>query len=319
MEINSPVGNLVKTIKQVVEASIKYEAKLRRNEAATRATLIDPILRALGWDTTNPELVEFERNSTNTILDYALYDSTGNVRVIVEAKSLGGNLSEQQILLKLVSYCLTYGISNLFLTNGIVWQHFYNLTPGNINPKIIDFLKDPLIDCAGYLINQMDAARFWTVDIKPVETWSPEIPNSSPTIITTPSIPQVPVGLDEFTLLESLTGDLRFHNPPKTLRLPDGTLNPIQYWRDILEQIIILALKTNQTIPIPLVDKAGKSRLLISLNPPQNNESFTRFTYNNVQVYILPNYSANNIVRNALYMLSFIPPEVKKIPIAVSF
>jgi hypothetical protein len=333
MEIDSPIGNLIKTIKQVVEASTRYESKLLKNEAATRATLIDPIIRSLGWDTSNPDLVEFERNSNNTILDYALYDSSGKVKIIVEAKALGGNLNDTNILLKLVSYCLTYGISNLFLTNGIVWQHFYNLQPGNITPVTIDFLKNPLIDCASYLINQMDAARFWTVDIKPVETWKAEqvlqidkrkksepvqpVKEDKPIQVENKTVPLIQS--HEFVPLSSLSKDLKGKKPPVFLRLPDGSEKSIKHWRDILSETVLYVLEKNPDITVPLSDRAGKKVNLLGLVPPDQRVTFIDTTYQARQIYIYLNYDSSNCIANALYILNFLPDAFRKAVVGVSF
>ena len=49
--------NLVETVR---EKSRKFSEKLSKSEALTRYVLIDPILRCLGWDTENPDLVRPE-------------------------------------------------------------------------------------------------------------------------------------------------------------------------------------------------------------------------------------------------------------------
>ena len=45
---------------------------LRQSEALTRATLIDPLLRELGWDTEDPALVAPEYRLGRGYADYAL-------------------------------------------------------------------------------------------------------------------------------------------------------------------------------------------------------------------------------------------------------
>jgi predicted type IV restriction endonuclease len=48
---------LLEAIKRVCERIKRYENQLRQNEMLTRYALVDPILRALGWDTEDPEQV----------------------------------------------------------------------------------------------------------------------------------------------------------------------------------------------------------------------------------------------------------------------
>jgi type I restriction enzyme R subunit len=63
------------------------------NEAATRALLIDPQLRAAGWPVSDRSLVRLEvpvdgydAEPWNGVTDYCLYDSSGDVLAVVEAK-----------------------------------------------------------------------------------------------------------------------------------------------------------------------------------------------------------------------------------------
>jgi predicted type IV restriction endonuclease len=329
MNIVSPVGSLIEIIKQVVKSSAEYEKKLFHNEAATRAALIDPNLRGLGWDTANPNMVEFERNFKDLKLDYAFYDSAGKVRLIVEAKSLGGNLNDTKVMFSLVSYCLTAGISNLFLTNGIVWQHFTNLQPGNINPITVDFLKDPLINCARYLIDEMDAAQFWTVDIKPVETWKPEQmqKTAKAALLNQPSsgtegkkavsvaaekkpAPELPPS-QNYVLLTALEANLKGKPAPTSLLLPDGSTRAIKYWRDILAETVIFTLQNNPDISIPLSDKAGKKIYLLNTTLPDQKIAYLQTMYNDQTIYVHLNYDSNHCVENALYILGFVPEDRK--------
>ena len=43
----SPLANLSNVLRIVKESANNYDSTLRKNEAATRAVLIDPVLRAL--------------------------------------------------------------------------------------------------------------------------------------------------------------------------------------------------------------------------------------------------------------------------------
>jgi type I restriction enzyme R subunit len=67
-------------------------------EAATRALLIDPALRSAGWNTNDRSRVALEipvdgydKEPWNGVTDYCLYDATGNVIAVVEAKKCSRN------------------------------------------------------------------------------------------------------------------------------------------------------------------------------------------------------------------------------------
>lgn len=62
MRLQSPLSDLSEILMRVKDSADQYKPTLSGNEAATRAALIDPILRALGWDTANADMVEVEKN-----------------------------------------------------------------------------------------------------------------------------------------------------------------------------------------------------------------------------------------------------------------
>jgi predicted type IV restriction endonuclease len=75
MRFQSPLSNLCDVLSQIKESARQYRNTLTSNEAATRAVLIDPVLRALGWDTANTNMVEVEKTLRAEVrADYVLYD-----------------------------------------------------------------------------------------------------------------------------------------------------------------------------------------------------------------------------------------------------
>ena len=52
-----PLESLLTLVEKLRERIDDHAPLLRQNEALTRYTLIDPLLRELGWDTENPTLV----------------------------------------------------------------------------------------------------------------------------------------------------------------------------------------------------------------------------------------------------------------------
>ena len=112
----------------VVEA-LKYRIKNHRpnlqvNETQTRVVLIDPLLRALGWDTSDPELVTQEYDIGGKRVDYALLDDQGNPVVFLEAKRLDEQLSSHRS--QIVAYASERGITYPAITNGNEWEVYDN-------------------------------------------------------------------------------------------------------------------------------------------------------------------------------------------------
>src|SRR3990172_10378785 len=132
--MKSPLADLTEILTRVREDSQRYADTLAVNEASTRAVLIDPILRALGWDTGDPNMVEVEKTFQKARADYALLDINQEVKAIVEAKCLGASLKDKDVFLSLVNYAFSAGVQDIFLTDGVTWLHFSDFKPGNSEP-----------------------------------------------------------------------------------------------------------------------------------------------------------------------------------------
>lgn len=96
------------------------------NEETTKATLIVPLLQALGWDTTNPEEVHYEyrRRPKDNPVDFALMLQRTPC-LFVEAKALGENLKDRRWTNQAISYSTQSGVGWVVLTNGVEY-HVYN-------------------------------------------------------------------------------------------------------------------------------------------------------------------------------------------------
>lgn len=91
----------------------------RLGEQDTKAALIDPVFRALGWDVQDPEEVtrEYRRKGWNDPIDYAFL-LVRKPRLFVEAKPLGTNLSAPKCANQIVSYASQTGVKWAVLTDG---------------------------------------------------------------------------------------------------------------------------------------------------------------------------------------------------------
>lgn len=107
---------LVTELKRKIE---KYRDKLVRNEMLVRYALVDPLLRALGWNTENPEQVEPEYLVEGERPDYALKLGE-KIVAFVEVKSLNG-ITEDIIKDKL-RYSIESGVKYTVITDGNLWM-----------------------------------------------------------------------------------------------------------------------------------------------------------------------------------------------------
>jgi hypothetical protein len=334
MRIQSPLSNLSDVLTQIKDSAIRYQATLKKNEASTRAVLIDPVLRTLGWDTANTYMVEVEKTLDQARVDYALYDNNSTVRIIIEAKSLGTNLAQPAFIMSLVNYAFTFQLQDIFLTDGIIWQHFTNFQPGNVKvERILDMANDNPVDCAAYLVQRLDAAKFWpeeqTIDklaqqiaqleslvatlqqeVDRLKVSSAAAPPSATPVISFPkqpasqviSTPIPPISYVDLDQVTDITG-----KRPSYFRLPDGTELTVKRWKDVLRESCKFALLSNPNITIPFPDRSGKKVALFSNVKPAAGISYITEDYNGQTIFIYVNYDANNCVSNARYVLQQVP------------
>ncbi len=338
MPFQSPLSNLSDVLMQIKNSASQYRTTLTKNEAATRAVLVDPILRALGWDIANTNMVEVEKTHNNVRADYALYDTNQLPKIIVEAKSLGSNLSKSTVVMSLVNYAFNFKLNDVFLTDGLMWHHFNEFTPGKLQPtKILDIANDDPVLIAAYLVQHIDAAKFWpieeTIDVlaqridqleSTVQTLSKKFavfqqpsfnPNKKQILHTAPASPPATMKKHNFIDLDKL--DSIAGKKPSLFRLPDGNILDVRAWKDILRESCKFALENNPDIPIPFSDHRGKKISLFNTFAPAKGISYITEEYNGKTIYIYVNYDSVNCVENSLHVLKNVLNSVMKISPAV--
>lgn len=330
MRFQSPLSNLCDVLIQIQESANLYKATLSKNEAATRAVLIDPVLRALGWNTANTNMVEVEKTIEQVRADYALYDNNQISQIIVEAKALGTNLNQKKLIMGLVNYAFSFGLEDIFLTDGLIWEHFDKFQPGKLEPtRVLNIVEDNPVDCAAYMVQHLDAAKYWpveqTIDVlsqrieeleNTVATLQKSVASiatqdsdfqSSKQIVVTPHKEDLQPKDEtlEFIPLDEL-GEI-VGKKPTHFQLPDGTIIKIMTWKDILRESCQFALKHNPSIPIPFPDRVGRKVSLFNYDKPAKGLAFFTEEYNSKTIYVYVNYDSYNCVANATYILEQAP------------
>lgn len=112
-----------------------YTDALQRTEASTRLALIDPLLRALDWDVSDPSLVTPEYPIASTRVDYALLSPKGTPVAVVEAKKLGTALTAHRM--QMLNYANIAGIPYAALTNGNAWELYEVFRPDALEKRRI--------------------------------------------------------------------------------------------------------------------------------------------------------------------------------------
>ena len=185
-----PLENLLTLIENLRERIDSHGDALRQSEALTRYTLIDPLLRELGWDTEDPDMVVPEYSSGGGRVDYALCKNGKSV-IMLEAKKLDKSLKDA--VNQGINYCMHEGTKYFAVTDGRCWEIYETHKPVPIDKKrIVSFdLKDPLIvDVC------LKALALWRRAVVSDQIVVGQVPIASPTTEqpnTTEEHPEIPV------------------------------------------------------------------------------------------------------------------------------
>ena len=239
---------LVETLRVRIDA---HGAVLRGSETLTRYALIDPLLRELGWDTSNPDMVVPEYRSGSGPADYALI-SNGSPAMIVEAKKLGTPL--QGVLTQSIGYCITEGIEYFSVTDGQRWEIYETHMPVPIEEKrIVSWDLNEASSAAVCL----KALALWRPSVQsghvaagqapvvglsqdpsdlsplPEDRPEPDRPGDIPTLESKYSQPsQSEDGWSPLSDWNPTKGDPK----PVEIRFPDGEIIIIRYWYSLVTE-----------------------------------------------------------------------------------
>ena len=237
------LGELVECIELLQERIRSHRDTLRESETRTRMALIDPLLRALGWDVFDPEVVIPEYKAGGGRADYALLRTDGQPAATVEAKKLGEMLSSHRM--QMLNYAVASGIKYAGLTDGDHWELYSVFEPVPLDDKRkleISITNTPVHTSALKLLllwrpNLASGKAVpapgpilddtWTrVDIDP----SPPSPTPAPSPAPRP-VPPGWVALSEY-------------NPPAgspcpgAIRFWDGSEQTLEKWHEILTGVV---------------------------------------------------------------------------------
>jgi hypothetical protein len=128
-------SSLRDTVEQVRER-IRRHREL--DEQNTKASLIDPIFRSLGWDMEDLDEVrrEYKQRPSDGPVDYALFVA-GEPRLFVEAKKLGSNLSDRRWASQVVGYATTAGVEWVVLTDGNEYRVYNSHAAVPVEQKLL--------------------------------------------------------------------------------------------------------------------------------------------------------------------------------------
>ena len=198
------LNELIKTLRIKAE---EYNSVLVNNETMTRYVLIDPLLRELGWDLTDPNTVVMEESTpSKKRVDYRMGKT-----MIIEAKS-SGKTPKRSLMEKYLDSDIQYAV----VTNGIQWNVFVK---SKITPEYAFNLND---DPKSFISNAINLHRI-------IASEGISESEAERTVETEPTSDDYPSGQIPIAMIQN-----PLRNPPTRLYFPDASSVKLSKWIDIL-------------------------------------------------------------------------------------
>lgn len=250
-DLLSPLLTTIETIRERIRLARSGQAW---NEAQTRASLIDPILTVLGWDTADPARVRHEVKSSGGRADYTLLEGQDHLVAIVEAKPIGDLLGTKDIG-QTTNYANHVGAPYAVLTNGDRWV-------------LYDVFKQAKIEDRRLLDVTVSNGEPQAVALDLLELWRPRVASRPPPTVQTgaerphtaakPAVPPPAPPEADWVPLDLIEAD--GEHLPLAIRFEDGFEWSTAKWWSILEGAIVWLhqRKALTETSLPLMDQAGK-------------------------------------------------------------
>ncbi len=307
-----PFEELVQVIETLRGRIREHRQVLESNETRTRMALIDPLLRALGWDTENPAQVlpEYESGSgkPGERADYALMGE-GKPKAVIEAKKLRESLANHRG--QMVNYANMAGIPYAGLTDGDTWEFYdvFDRKPLDERRLLHVSISDgEAHECALKLLllwrpNMASGQPLQPsapVLVEPPEREPPQAPEPSPEPIAPPLLPTAGwVALSELDVPAGAP-------PPISVRFADGKeASTAKWWRSLLVETGLWldgeGLLRKGGVPM----SSGPKRYLLHTTPehPRGNAFRNPVRLPQSEIYLETHASAKQLVSHAIKVL----------------
>ncbi len=294
-----PLDELLETIETLRGRIEEHGENLRKSETLTRYALIDPLLRELGWDTSDPDQVVPEYPSSGGRADYALL-AGGTPKMMVEAKKLGEQM--RGAVSQGINYCLEKGTLYFTVTDGQSWEVYETHKPVPVEQKRIvefDLLKNAPSEVS------LRALSLWRPSIEEgqVSVGATPVAVATPPPEPKPPEPAPPAAtetMEGWISLAELEG--RPYSKPRQLLCPGGEVVPAKNWTDLIAQLALWLVESGYLSEANTPIQHGKRYLLATEPIHPSGKPFI----NARQVgplWLNSNYAASDHVRNARRIL----------------
>ncbi|MBM3241172.1 hypothetical protein FJZ31_33225 [Candidatus Poribacteria bacterium] len=256
------VDKLNSEISRILEVLDKYRGKGVLSEANTKSSLVEPVLRTLGWNVFDFEEVDKEwKVFDGTSVDYALKIS-GKPRIFIEAKALDISLDDPKLIGQTIKYtALEKDLRWCVLTNGNEYR-LYKSDEIKLNPENRIVFTVSISECKdndkrAFFIEMMKRLSRNSLESGEFNKWADElfIENRIRRIMQNPSDEFLSIVREQIGIITA--SDEQIKQTMKNILKKDVERTSEQTIKDISKEDIE---------PTPMLDKEDKRSIKYQLN-----------------------------------------------------
>ena len=249
------LDDLVEVIETLRQRIRDHRSELASNETRTRMALVDPLLTALGWDTSDPSLVIPEYQVSSGKADYGLRNAGPTPAAFIEAKRLDESLEFHRE--QMTRYSNMAGVKYAGLTNGDRWELYDVFTPASLDERRIlniSILSDPIHESAlKMLLLWRPNLQSGSIVLANEPVLSPKNKEATPSITNVDVHKDKPIVDDENYIplpdLQVPHGDYLGHIAVRFPEKPAQWNHPVRHgdvWPDLLSVVVDWLYATNR-------------------------------------------------------------------------
>ena len=285
-----------------------YGDELRNSEALTRYSLINPLLRELGWDTEDPGKVTPEYsvdiyNGGRAFADYALTHN-GKPLMLIEAKKLGEPLLSGNAVEQGIRGCINTATDFFVVTDGQKWEIYdtrKRVPPPEMKVVEFDFIANsPWQFCSKALSMYRDGALEGYIQAAPTldltvgatpgltEQGGPVTTPATPAYTPAPAAGEVWYPLSEYEYHEDVS--------PTEIMFPDNSRIAFKNWAQTKRDIVRWLTDDGRHLPLPI--RQGNRNLVAATPAHPDGKPFHRGGSEVNGVHVDMNFIRKDIVHN---------------------
>ena len=312
-----PLDDLVSVIETLQQRIISHRQSLQQNEIRTRTALIDPLLTALGWDVSDPAVVTPEYSVGEGRADYALNGSEAIPAAMVEAKRLGHALNDEERM-QMLNYANARGVRYAAVTDGNAWE-------------LYEVFKQAPLEDRRLLIVRIVGSPAHELALQLLMLWRPNVASGQPVEAVEPLIASAPVSQTAMTAAAEMSSIIEAprpilsepvsiepgwvslpdfnppggSKPPAAIRFPDGSLQGIRRWNDILTAVATWLNASGKLTTSHMPVQSSPKTYIVHTRPqhPTGNEFFLHREIPNASLVVNTHGSAIQMRKNSRTLL----------------